>query len=61
MAKGRVTLVRSTINRPAKHGRTVRALGLRRLNQSVTHELTPPIQGMIDQVVHLIRVEEVSK
>jgi large subunit ribosomal protein L30 len=60
MPRVRVTWVRSTINRPETHKRTVRALGLRRLNHSVEHELTPQIEGMIDQVKHLVRVERIE-
>ncbi len=60
MARVKITWVRSTINRPERHKRTVRALGLRRLNHTVEHELTPQIQGMINKVPHLIRVEEIA-
>ena len=56
----RVTWTRSTINRPEPHKRTVRALGLRRLNQTVEHNLTPQIEGMLRQVCHFVRVEDVE-
>lgn len=53
----RVTLIRSPIGRPEPQKRTVRALGLRRLHQSVIHTNTPPIRGMIAKVAHLVDVE----
>ena len=59
MAKVKITLVRSPIGRPADQGATAKALGLHRLNQSVTHELTPAIQGMITKIQHLIQIQNV--
>ncbi|MGI6129296.1 MAG: 50S ribosomal protein L30 [bacterium] len=59
MAKVKISLVRSPIGRPADQRATVKALGLRRLHQSVVHELTPAIQGMINKVQHLIQTENV--
>ncbi len=56
--KIKVTLKRSTIGRLKKHGLTVRALGLRKLNHSVVHNDTPQIRGMISQVGYLLEVEE---
>jgi len=55
----KVTQVRSGIGRPAKHRATLRALGLRRHQQTVVHEDNPAIRGMLFQVRHLVRVEEV--
>ncbi|GIV59287.1 50S ribosomal protein L30 [Rhodocaloribacter litoris] len=60
MPKLKITQVRSTIRRPATQKRTMAALGLRRLHQSVLHEDTPQIRGMIDKVHHLVRVETVE-
>lgn len=60
MSKIKVTWVRSTINRKETHKRTIRALGLKKLNHSVVHEATPQILGMVDQVDYLVRVEEVG-
>ncbi|MGH8990573.1 MAG: 50S ribosomal protein L30 [Acidimicrobiia bacterium] len=54
----RVTLVRSTIGSKPKHRGTVRALGLRRINHSVTLPDRPEIRGMLARVPHLVRVEE---
>ena len=56
----RVTQVRSGIGRQQKHRRTLRALGLKRHQQSVIHEVTPAIEGMIAQVGYLVTVEEVE-
>ncbi len=56
--KLKVTLVRSPIGYSVKQKRTVRALGLRRLHQTVEHMDTPTVRGMIHSVVHLVRVEE---
>jgi large subunit ribosomal protein L30 len=57
MAKIKVTKVRSAINRPANQKRTLEALGLRKIGQTVEHEDTPNILGMIKKVNHLVEVE----
>jgi len=54
----KITLKKSTIGYHKKQKATVRTLGLRRLHQSVEHVDTPQIRGMINQVSHLIEVEE---
>jgi large subunit ribosomal protein L30 len=59
MAKIRVTQVRSRIGRPERQKRTLAALGLKKMNQTVEHEATPQILGMVDAVNHLVRVEEI--
>jgi large subunit ribosomal protein L30 len=56
----KITQVRSSIGRPGKQGRTLRALGIRRMNQTVIHRDTPQIKGMIFKVEHLVRVEELG-
>ncbi len=60
MTKLKITQVRSTIKRQEKQKRTITALGLRRLHQTVTHNDTPQIRGMINVVSHLVEVEEVK-
>lgn len=60
-ARIEVKQVRSGIGRPAKHRRTLRALGLTRHQRSVIHEDTPSIQGMIKQVTHLVQVRPVEE
>jgi len=57
MAQLRITQVKSAIRRPANQKRTLEALGLRRLHQTVVHQETPQIRGMLDKVNHLVRVE----
>lgn len=54
----RVTLVRSPIGFPEPQKRTVKALGLRRLNQTVEHQDTPAVRGMLNAVIHLVKIEE---
>jgi large subunit ribosomal protein L30 len=56
--KIRVTLVRSPIGYPEPQKRTVRALGLRRLHQTIEHTDSPALRGMITKVIHLVQVEE---
>jgi large subunit ribosomal protein L30 len=56
----RITLVRSTIGRPAVQGRTVQALGLRKLNSVVVRPDNPSIRGMVNSISHLLKVEELS-
>lgn len=58
MNKIKVTLKRSVIGRPEKQRRVIKALGLRRLNQSVTHNDTPSIRGMIHKTSHMLEVSE---
>ena len=54
----KITLVHSSIGTPEPQKATVRALGLRRLHQTVKHTDTPALRGMLAKVVHLVRVEE---
>jgi len=57
--KVRVTLVKSAIGYNHKQRAILESLGLRRLQSSRVHNCTPQIQGMINKVRHLVRVEEV--
>ena len=57
----KITLKRSFIGRPEKHRKILRALGLRKINQSVVHDDTQPIRGMIGKVSHMIEVSPVKK
>jgi large subunit ribosomal protein L30 len=54
----RVTLVRSTIGYTKDQKATARALGLRRLHQTVEHNDNPALRGMIRKIIHLVQVEE---
>ncbi|MFQ5457187.1 MAG: 50S ribosomal protein L30 [Myxococcota bacterium] len=56
----RVTWVRSAIGREKRQRLTIAGLGLRRLHQTVEVPDTPPVQGMIRKVIHLLRVEPAS-
>ena len=60
MAQIKVTQKRSINGKRTDHRRTIRALGLRRINHSVIHEDTPVIRGMIHKVQYLVEVEEVK-
>jgi large subunit ribosomal protein L30 len=53
----KITLVKSPIGYSTRQKGTVRALGLRRMGQTVEHSDTPAVRGMIDKVSHLIEVE----
>ncbi len=54
----KVTLVKSAIGYSARQKGTVLALGLRRMGQTVEHDDTSVIRGMINKVSHLVKVEE---
>lgn len=54
----KVELIRSTIDIPEKHKRTVKALGLRKLHKVVIMPDNPQVRGMIEKVKHLLKVEE---
>jgi large subunit ribosomal protein L30 len=56
-----ITQVRSRIGRPGKHRAILDALGLRRHQQTVIHNDTPTIRGMIEKIPHLVSVEEVEE
>ncbi len=56
--KLRITLVKSAIGYSEKHKATIRALGLRHMNQTVEQEDNPVIRGMLMKVNHLVEVEE---
>ena len=60
MAKIKITQMKSGIDRPERQKRTLKALGLRKLNASVEVEATPQIMGMVQAVHHLVKVEEVK-
>ena len=59
MAKIRVTQIKSKIGRPKRQKRTLAALGLHKMNQSVEHNPNPQILGMVAAVQHLVKVEEI--
>jgi len=54
----RVTWVKSDIGFPKDQKATVKALGLRRLHQTVEHKDTPAMRGMLKKIIHLLKIEE---
>lgn len=54
----KVTLVRSPIGYTKDQKETAKALGLRRLHQTVEHKDNPALRGMIRKIIHLVQVEE---
>jgi large subunit ribosomal protein L30 len=56
----RITLVKSPIGYTQRHKATIRALGLRRMHQTVEHEDSPSLRGMLYKVNHLVEVVEVE-
>lgn len=57
--KLKITLVKSTIGAVPKHKKTVEALGLKKLNKTVEMPDNDAVRGMIWQVRHLVKVEEI--
>lgn len=58
MGKIKVTKVKSAINRTKNQKLTLEALGLKKIGQTVEHEDSPNILGMVNKVQHLVSVEE---
>ncbi len=56
----KITQIRSIIGRKSDQKRTMEALGLRRMHQSVVKIDNPQIRGMVFKVKHLVHVEEVD-
>ena len=57
----RIKLVRSIIGNTPRNRATVKALGLRKMQQTVVHKDCPQIRGMVHHVKHLLQVEEVKE
>ena len=57
MAKVKITQVRSVIDRPQDQKLTIKALGLGKIDKSVSVEFTPQIKGMVNKVSHLIKID----
>jgi large subunit ribosomal protein L30 len=55
----KITQIKSTIGRPAKHGRILRSLGILRMHHTVEHNADPVILGQVKKICHLLKVEEV--
>lgn len=59
MKQLRIKQVRSAIGRPERQKRTIRALGIRKMNQVKEVDASPAVLGMIEKVKHLLSVEEI--
>ena len=57
--KLKITLVKSTISAVPKHKKTVEALGLKKLHKTVELPNNDAVKGMVNQVKHLVKVEEI--
>ncbi len=55
----KITLIKSTIGAKPKHRKTVEALGLHKLHHTVTKLDNVAMRGMVKQVQHLVKVEEI--
>ena len=60
MAKLEIRLTKSTIGRLDKHKKTVEALGLKKIGQTVVQEDNASVRGMIDSIDYLLEVKEVE-
>jgi large subunit ribosomal protein L30 len=58
--KLKITQMKSVIDRIEPQKRTIKALGLGRPNRSVIQQDTPQVRGMIQKVIHLVKVEEIQ-
>jgi large subunit ribosomal protein L30 len=58
--KLKITQVRSVINRNKKQRGTIDALGIKRMNHTVIQDDNSVIRGMVNKVIHLVKVEEVE-
>jgi large subunit ribosomal protein L30 len=58
MNKLKVTQIKSGIGKPERQKRTLRALGIKHMHQTVEVTPTPQILGMIEKIRHLVTVEE---
>lgn len=54
-----ITLTRSVIGKNEKQRKTVRTLGLKKINDTVVHDDNPAIRGMINKVSHIVTVKEI--
>ncbi|MCD6102091.1 MAG: 50S ribosomal protein L30 [Candidatus Cloacimonetes bacterium] len=59
--KLKITQIKSQIGQKLNQKETLKALGIRKMNQTVVHKDTPGIRGMINTVNHLVKVEKVKR
>ena len=60
MSKIKITQIKSLIKKPKNQKLTLKALGLKKIGQSIIHEKSNVIDGMIEKVKHLIKVEKIQ-
>jgi len=58
MARIRVTQIKSKIGQPENQKRILASLGIRKMHQTVEHDDTPQIMGMVNKLKHLVKVEK---
>ncbi len=59
MAKIRVTQIKSGIGQPKRQKQILLALGIKKMHQTVEHEDTPQIMGMVNKLKHLVTIEKI--
>lgn len=59
--KVKITQIKSCIGQQETHRRTIRALGFKKLNQTLIKDATPQVLGMINKVIFMLKVEETEK
>lgn len=59
MKKLRIKQIKSAIDRPEYQKRTLKALGIRKMHQTVEIEATPQVEGMVRTIQHLVAVETI--
>ena len=58
MARIKVTQIKSKIGQPEAQKRILAALGIRKMHQTVEHDDSPQIMGMVNKLKHLVKVEK---
>ncbi|MDQ3017375.1 MAG: 50S ribosomal protein L30 [Bacteroidota bacterium] len=60
MSKIKITQVKSHIDRPQRQKDTIKALGLGKINRSKIVETSPSVQGMVNSVAHMLKIENIK-
>jgi large subunit ribosomal protein L30 len=61
MAQVKITQVRSLIKRPHDQKDTMKALGFKKMHQTIVKEASPQVMGMVNKVAHLLKVEMIDE
>jgi len=56
----KITLKKSVIGRLGSHRRTVKSLGLKKINHTVIHDDSPSVRGMVNKVSYLLKIENIE-